>query len=532
MKVNSLTKKSALAAAIALVSAGAFAADLKVPTPSVFANEIFGTDSERTTLTLPQLEFIADSTVASTLVGKAAQVGDTIKLTLGQPVEFGVDQTDPAKWAQQGIVVTVGTIKLDETNAKVESGGTINDNQITIELIAAVAGNLDDVKIKGFKVRNLKSNLERKAGEPVRKSDVTVEVRSIDGQFENTPKTAAFYSINGVKVGSVPTTYAPAGGRSWLQAGDDYKTFTAPAGGDTEKNNLASRVTALDLGEFNFKRGDLVLNTVSYEAGKETGVKFDFTGADPITFKLTSTQPISSYANMFLTTATCATATPANTTSFPNTVVDTQADIQVTSHNYNLDAANTLRLCATAPVDGNGNGTGPVMPEATFELSASVSYYNSRYTTSEGTAPFGAVLRNVAGCQVSLFNLPNPGAQDKAFIRFTNTSSGGAGMTGPVYATVWAEDGTKLDSKVSVYDSLAPHATVVLHTDASNNGGVNLADKLPLFADSTGRSRIVLEGEFTNCEALGLMRSPSNILTNMTSTVYSGTSNNTSNTKN
>src|SRR5690606_40268029 len=128
---------------------------------------------------------------------------------------------DPNIWAQQGIAVKVGSTPLTAADILDVTGGTANDNQITITLAGAVgAETLDTITLEGFKVKNLKETLEREGEGSTRNHKVTVEVRAVDaGLFENTPAVPAFYSINGVAVDANPTDYTTNGGRAWLQAG-------------------------------------------------------------------------------------------------------------------------------------------------------------------------------------------------------------------------------------------------------------------------------------------------------------------------
>src|SRR5690606_4927151 len=278
MKVNSLAKKTAIAAAIAFASGSVFAGDLVVANPSVFANEIFGNLSENTTVRMPAVEFRADANVVNGVEGQEAAANDTIKLTLEGNAVFGENYQDPNIWAQQGISVTIGSTALTAADILDVTGGTANDNQITITLADAVGTEtLDTITLEGFKVKNLKETLERVGEGSTRNHKVTVEVRAVDaGLFENTPAVPAFYSINGVAVSSDSTGYTSIGGRAWLQASEDYKSFTAPAGGQAEKDDLSSRNLILDLGQYSFARGELVLSGTAFAAGKETGALFDF----------------------------------------------------------------------------------------------------------------------------------------------------------------------------------------------------------------------------------------------------------------
>ena len=114
MKFNTMLKKTALAAAIATVSFGASAAGtLTVVKPTVLANEIFGTGSETTTIAMPEMKFVSTDITALPVADVS-----TVKLTLGNVAIFGFNYDDPDKWATQGVVVKVGGVTLDKTNAK------------------------------------------------------------------------------------------------------------------------------------------------------------------------------------------------------------------------------------------------------------------------------------------------------------------------------------------------------------------------------------------------------------------------------
>lgn len=529
MKINTLLKKTALAAAIATVSFGATAGTLTIAQPTVLANEIFGNESEATSIRLPQAVFVA----TGELVPATFTTADTtIKLTLGQQAIFAENYQDPAQWASQGIVVTVGAgnVALIPADIADITGGTANDNQITITLKSGAATafateNVSNIVVEGFKVKRLKAALERQGAGSLRTSDVTLEVRQ-DALMENTPAAIAFASINGLALDSTATTYVgAAGGRARIQVDALQQKFTFQEG-SAASNDFDGTVAknVLTLGTVNIKRGKTVTNAagvpVNLEANKEAGSVFDFTGGDEVELTLTSDVPYANYGKVYLSALACAAPVPAMVADFSVTdATQTSKVVKVPTANINLDGTTAWNLCAT--VDGTKR-----IPQAEFDLGLSATYYSTRYTNSVGTAAYGKVLRN--GCQVTLFNLPNVNAQDDAFIRLTNTSL----KAGELNAYVWTEDGQQLDVGAKLVDKLDPHATVVLHTNAAQTTGVYLGNVLPEFAQTSGRSRIVLEGAFQSCEALGLVRSPNGPLVNMTSTTQSGGPSNTSNTSN
>lgn len=515
MKFNTLLTKTALAAAIATVSFGASAGLMTVTNPTVLANEIFGNQSETTIIQMPAMAFTS-TTVTSLPVNNVS----TIKLTLGGDVIFGEVYDDPAKWAAQNIIVTVGGVLLDASNASVSAGGTSNDNQITINIVNGVGMDLKAINLAGFKVKNLKSSLERVGAGATRWTSAALEVRNNPGataaDFDNTQATNVIASINGITLTSAANGYTTAAltERARINVADEQKKFTTTVG-TTSATDFAPGQNSLRLGDLTIQRGALGL----LPASKEDGTLFDFTGSDTLTLALEGTNDLTGYGQFYLTTdATCTNANKVGTGSAA-AATNTSVPLTLTS---TAVLGTPLQLCAQA------TGTARIA-ESGIAANLNVKYYSVRYTNSEANADYGRVLRN--GCQVSLFNLPNVNAADNAFIRFTNTSE----LAGQVNAFVWTEDGRQLDLDKEVFASLGKHETVVLHTNAAQQGtGVYLGDALPAFgAETTGRARIVLQGAFPSCEALGLVRGAAGgPLTNMTSTVYSGSSNNTSNTSN
>ena len=528
MKINNILKKTALAAAIATVSFAASAGTLTIAQPTVLANEIFGNESEATSIRLPSVVFASTTTaLASTNVDST-----TIKLTLGGAAIFAENYQDPAAWAAQGITVTVGALNVPVIASDILdiTGGTANDNQITISLkpsagltAALAAVQATNITLEGFKVKRLKSSLERIGdGKTPRTNNLTIEVRQA-ALFENTPAKAAFVSINGLDMLSTATSYVAAGGRSRIQVDKDQKAFTGATGAAAAGDfNGAAAVQVLDLGTLNVKRGQTPASYVIaplQDAGKEANAKFDFTGGDKVFLTLSTDVPYANYGKVFATSAAACSAVAPVVADFTVTGSENSKTVEVPTSNINLDGSTAWKLCAVA--DGTKR-----IPQAEFDVALKATYFSTRYTESTGAAAYGKVLRN--GCQVTLFNLPNVNAADNAFVRFTNTSV----KNGEVSASVWSEEGKQLDVGAKILANLDSHATAVFHTNPAQTTGVYLGDVLPEFAASTGRSRIVLEGAFQNCEALGLIRTPNGTLTNMTSTVYSGGQNGTSNTTN
>ena len=167
--------------------------------------------------------------------------------------------------------------------------------------------------------------------------------------------------------------------------------------------------------------------------------------------------------------------------------------------------------------------------EITINATDSINYSNARYVDSTPAATeLVTLFKN--GCRQTVFNLPRPRPQaaDNFFIRLTNTSSN---TNGAVNAYMYLQDGTRIpaDGTVRVGEAtlagtdgeLAAHAALVINSrelDAAFGGGITeLEDGDDDLVTWPGRSRLVMLGEFEECEALGLVRT-SDILTNMTAT--------------
>lgn len=561
MKVNSLIAKTALAAAIAGASFAASAGVLVVPTPSVVATELFGdaknsaAESNLTAVTLPVMDFYA--TTGGDLQTKSAGVGSaTIKLSLLGQTLFAENYQDPSLWKDKGIVVKVDGVEINHLDVLSVDAGTANDNTLTITLqpgaaldasgagtfgsgakgpnLDATAEDLQNditaanpaVSIAGFKVKRLKAALEQPG-----LANVTVEVRAFEDAtaavlasqaFENTPSTAAIVSTQGVVIAGTKTDYAAGASatRGYIQVADAQQSFTdaiTPLVGHRDEFDASINSRGqLNLGTLSLQRGVVAVGRpgVGLEAGKETGTLFDFTGADELKLSITGSAPLAGYGLELRTDACSNAGTPAGRLSV-GTVSVAEPNVAVFSVNTadtNLDAPVAWNLCGVASVAG----TERIPQLNSLEARFSVEYANIRYGESEGVYEYGPVLRN--GCQVTLFNVPNVTAGDKAMIRLTNTSD----KAGQVNAYAYLEDGSLIDEDVQLVDNLPAHGTTVFHTNANLANGVFLGDVMPTFAgETTGRARIVIQGAFPSCEALGLVRSPNNTLTNMTSTTNS-----------
>lgn len=531
MKMNNVLAKTGLALAISAFTAGAAFAGVHgygspvVSTTDgsiVLANEIFGAGSQDTLIAIP----VTNYEVANNVIG-AGEVA-TVKYTLDKGAVFGEDLSDIDKWAASNATLeftfgTEGAIQVGgagapyaqnaNVNIVVDQGGAIGDNTVTFKITSVNAETLDNVAYGQVRVKNLTSALERGVSNPnVR---LGAEFRNVTTNITDTQAArVVLRSQDGVELNGVLTTYddATVGLRARIDVADTELSFTGNLVGNTGTGASQDFDETDNVAFVNL--GTLQVDRTTYNLGadvvkKENGDDFDFQGSDQPVVTLTSSAPLTAYNSIYLNAPAdaCGTGTP---------VVAVAPVAGADSVQLNLAGQTTVQLetgynvCATA-------GGAVAIPESSFTASLAVSYFNPRYTDSADTLSYGQVLRN--GCQVTLFNLPNVNAQDKAMVRLTNVSE----LPGSVRGFVWTEDGRQIDAGSLLSANLAAHATTVFHTNPSLNSGVYLGDVMSEFAgETTGRHRLVLQGAFPACEALGMVRSPNGTLVNMTSTTYSG----------
>lgn len=551
--MKKIIAKSAMALAIAAVSTGAFAGTTTAVT-KYFAQDIFGDgiaanangstiSSNDTLIATPTATYAIDAANTHTF---AAGNEFTVKFTLGGSAVFGEDLSDITKWGTStanvvfGFAPTTGvapaaTVQDDagvNYTVVVDSGGAIGDNTVVFKVTAVTPGAnvaLTNVVLTQVKVKNLADTLgAHKITNPSSKVALGAEFQVLSGANAGLTDTAVAKDLLASKpvlvVGGTATTDAQ---RPLIQVASAEKKFTGQVGNAAKSDyDAATAVAYINLGTLKVSRAQYDSDgngTDDAPVNKENGLPFDYQGSDTIKVKLTSATGWAAYDKVYLTTAACNAATGLNGAS-----TGTDLTVDVTGQTT-AQLETGYNVCAVAK-------TTAVIPE-TNSITATVTadFFNARYMNDEATKDYGVIRRN--GCSVTLFNLPNVNSPDAAFIRLTNVS----GIAGSVRATIWKEDGTNADVDTQVASTIPAHGTLVFHTSAAQQStGIYLGSALPLFgAQTSGRDRIVLTGAFPACEALGLIRTPAGVLTNMTSTTYSGDAaqfgadtNGTSNTKN
>jgi hypothetical protein len=558
--MKKIIAKSAMALAIAAVSTGAFAGTTTATT-KYFAQDIFGdgitANANGSTITSNETLIatpIATYTIAPTNLHTFA-AGDefTVKFTLGGSAVFGEDLSSYAKWNTSTANVNFNfgataagptTHTLLDSAASVQysfvvdSGGAIGDNTVVFKVTAlagVVAPSLFSVTLDQVKVKNLADTLgAHKITNASSKVALGAEFQILSGANAGLTDTAVAKDILASKpvlvLGGTATTVAQ---RPLIQVASSEKKFTGTVGNAAKSDyDSATAKTYIDLGTLKIQRAQYDTDGNGVDdapVNKENGLAFDYQGSDTIKVKLTSATGWASYDKVYLT-AVGGCNTPTPTAAFTNSFASsTGADLEFNVTTQTTAQLNTgYQVCAVAK-------TTAVIPETnSITATATADFFNARYMDDMATADYGVIRRN--GCSVTLFNLPNVSASDDAFIRLTNVS----GIAGSVRASIWKEDGTNADVDAQVAATIPAHGTLVFHTAADQASGIYLGTALPLFgAQTSGRDRIVLTGAFPACEALGLVRTPAGVLTNMTSTTYSGDAaqfgadtNGTSNTKN
>lgn len=523
-------QKSALALAVAAVASGAFAGTLDYTAGGneiVLANEVFGTGSEETLVAIPDVTFAVDLVPGAILNTQQY----TIKFTLNKDAVFGEDLSSFDKWEDAGVILqfetTAGVINVGGVGAgntvlnanvgsiTVDQGGAIGDNTVTFLITAAADHQFIEARVAQFRTKRLTSALARGIANP--SVSLGAEFRNVTTADTDTDTALViFRSQDGVALDrDVLTSYVGAGGRSRIAVASNELLFTNTTGAAASADfTETDDITYVDFGNLYVVRTDVPAGFGGGLVKKENGDDFDFNGSDSIVVTISSTEVMNSFSRVYLrpgSGSACTGAVAGTDFDVAPTAGATSIDIDLTGETT-VELGAGYRLCAIA----KGTAGNPI-PESRWTAELNVDYFNPRYTDSQDELDYEEILRN--GCSVTLFNVPNAGAQDDAFIRLTNIS----GNPGAVRAFMWTQDGEQIDVGSELTASLDAHATVVLHTAAEQATGVFLGDVMPEYgALTSGRHRIVLQGAFPACEALGLIRTPSGVLTNMTSTTYSG----------
>jgi hypothetical protein len=521
--LNAIVKKSALAVAISAASMGTavaathdFAAGSFVNT---LAHEVFGNGSEATAVAVPTTTFTATQNNGYTQNDIL-----TVKYTLDAGAVFSEDYSDIQKWFQAGTTLefVIDGVTYTINNAgntleggadigqaiTVDQGGAVNDNTVTFKIDTALltgpAASFESATVGQFRVFNLKDALE--PGSSIGEVRLGAEFRNVDEDVTDTVEAlVVLQSQQGVALESTATA---ASARPAIDSADNLLSFTSDVGDAAFIDfDAVGNVDIVELGTLAVVR---TLDENSRRVRKENGDEFDFQGSDEIGLSLTTSVDVSAFGSLFL-------AQPATNCSPVGALTGA---VNGTTVSFDLQGQTTSALQAGYELCFEADGVNQMPNFSVGQAELLVDYFNPRYLNSEDVAgPFGELVRN--GCEVTLFNVPNPNAQDQAFIRLSNISE----LPGPVSAFIYDEAGNQ-SQEVDLGITIPAHGTAILHTNQALADDVNRV-YLPgaiaeLGALTTGRARIVLNAAFPSCEALGLVRSPNGTLVNVTSTTYSG----------
>jgi hypothetical protein len=531
-------KKSALAVAVAASVAAipAMAADYEFTAGSgtvVLANVIFGegnpgSGSEETLINAPSVVF--DLTEGATLTGDLSDgSAATIKFTLGGDAVFGEDLSTTALLSASNsgnafvVVDTTGTIATWE----VVQGGAIGDNTITVEITSAAAESIETVTFAGYKVKRLTSALKASSSDPRVRLGVEY-VESNSGDVDDVANTATgtplviFGSQQPLKLTGTAVDFN-ATPFTRINVGGGELTFTDSVVDGRKDFDATAEVSYVTLGTIQLNREAIAAATfpaaIAGLVKKENGADFDFQGGDTHKLSIVAANGmLQAGGDVFLSNVACTAAAPviAGLSNYSDEIdSDGVATMNISGNTTTLTAS--YNLCYAA------NGTNKIPEASEIKATWTVDFFNSRYDNRELTSvTYGPLKRN--GCIASFFNVPGVGENDTAFIRLTNTSSTNEG---PVIATLYGQDGEVLVEDTQISDTLDMHATQVYTTlgaSTTNAYGQNLlsiAEALDVDGDAAqykGRARLVLKGAFDTCEGLGLIKSGTGALINMTST--------------
>jgi hypothetical protein len=447
----------------------------------------------------------------------------TVKLTLNKDAVFGENLSLIDNWAASNATlefvfgsktVTIGNVGAPyaqdaDFTIVVDSGGEVGDNTIVFKITNTSGGadTLDSVQVAQFRTKGLTSALEGTVATAQRKVSLAAEFRNEDTTVTDTQQAIVIFESQPVltlRADNI-TDYTVGGGRSRINVASDEMLFTNATGslaaGDFDGDD---DVDYVELGELYIERTEKYAEVVA----KENGAPFDWNGSDVFSLSIDAGANLDAYDELKLVPLT------GGVTCADPGITDGLSGL---SSVFELDGQDTDDLEGGYLVCAIADGDAQIPETSMFQVNAEVDYFNPRYVPSESNVlDYGQILRN--GCAVTLFNVPNVNAGDKAFIRLSNVSAN----AGRVSVTGYDEAGNMLE-EVDLDTVIPAHGTTVFHTDASNSNGVYLGDVFPDFAAlTTGRARVILKGGFPACEALGLVRTPANVLTNMTSTTYAG----------
>ncbi|MBO3274590.1 hypothetical protein [Pseudomonas schmalbachii] len=508
------------------------------------AQEIFGNLSETTQFDLPDLDYAIDPAKAVN-----AAVGHTIKLTLDRTVAQFANQVSANQIrigtlpAGTGFAITSGvgvntlSLTLDAAGAaEIASATSANPEHGVVHFLFRTVGSASAAPAK---IDHLRAPLQGDATFVAQSFNPQVNLLNdplnerrfqvtVSAQLDTTTGANALNSINNdsaspfIVFTSLPAVYWDVmNTNNWgsyqvlnsLNLANQDKTFDP---------NVVAQAGASDPANYgsNFQRLGAVRLGVNTDVLNEDGRNvFGFNGSDQISSYISGN--FSGIASIALVNGNCSSYAAGSTTAAyswdaatiaSKTGTDGIAKLPISLQN--ADVNQTYNICAVA------SGTAAMAAQQTFAVGPlRVDFGNVRYVDRVIN---GAQIDHFwkSSCVASLFNLPAANNQDAFFVRLTNTSDDG--RNGKVRGVLYDQNGKRYPATGSAYitDSsgktlLKAHETGVYSVkEVAAAFGVNGDD----WNGVGGRARLVMEGEFPTCEALGLIRTPNGTLVNMTST--------------
>lgn len=500
------------------------------------AQEIFGQMSETTQFDLPDLDYSIDLAKAPKV-----QAGHTIKLTLDRTVAQFANQISANQIqigdlsAGTGFTITSGvgvntlSLTLDSdgaaeirkantTNSVVHflfrASGTASTAPAKIDHLRAPLQGDDAFIAQSFnpKVTPFNDPLnERRFQVTVSAQlDTTTGPNALSSQYND---SAAPFMI----MTSLPAVYWDVmNTNQWGQ----YQVLNSLNLANADKTfdpNTSAQTGASDPANYgtNFARLGSVRLGVNPDVLNEDGRNvFGFNGSDNIESSISGN--FAGLASVNVVDGNCAdyAANSVYTFAASDMKPDANGVSTLALKLQNSDVNKVYNICAVA------SGTSAMIPQQTFAVGPlRVDFGNVRYVDRViNGAQIDHFWKN--SCVASLFNLPAANNQDAFYVRLTNTSDDG--RSGKVRGVLYDQNGKRYPATGSAYLADQAGKTVL---KAHETGVYSIAEVAAAFGiDGTnwngvgGRSRLVLEGEFPTCEALGLIRSPNGTLGNMTAT--------------
>ncbi|MDH4580946.1 hypothetical protein E8F20_03540 [Pseudomonas sp. BN415] len=501
------------------------------------AQEIFGNKSEESTFELPSVTYVIDPTKAA-----MAEEGHTVKLTLGRTaVRFAKavtpNQIQIAGLAEgTGFTIATGSGSSDnvlELRLNREGADQVKRSH-TIHFNFRTPSSLDSTPAK---VTNMRAPLQGDATfvsgswnpkvslleDPL--NELRFEV-TVSAQFDTTTGTVGGDPANNdsaepLKIfTSLPAVYWDV--LSTNQYGQHRVLHPLDLNNQDRSFDASVSVGSANSASYgsNYARLGAVRLGINKDVLNEAGrTVFGFAGGDKVTSTLTGN--FSGISDVGITSQTCEefAAAPSAAVKYWNAAaikaaLDGQgnATLPVSFDNANINQV--YNVCVKA------SGSVPMQALQRFDVGdLKVDFENVRYV--DRTIPGNRLdefWKN--SCVASLFNLPSSSVSDQFFIRLTNTSDDG--RNGKVRGILFDQNGKRYPATGSSY---LVDSTGKTELKAHETGVYTVAEVAKAFGvdgsswnGANGRARLVLEGEFPTCEALGLIRSANGTITNMTST--------------